>query len=104
MHFFKVGEKAKLVYAGSRWNVEPKLVQYIDTEVTVVEALQPMQILKGGHGYVIKAHDGTEMRCIPECLEKPQPPKEDMGSWEDTPYADVIRAPKRVPVEPVTCG
>lgn len=101
MKDFKPGEKAKLVEVPP---IDPFTRQYMGTEVTVMGGPEPTRRLLGGCGYIVKCHDGTELMCTPECLERPQPPKEQVGNWEDVPYWKQITAPKMNPVEHAAGG
>lgn len=96
---FKPGEKARLVNPSHMRLMDRRARKYLGEEVTVVSELGLYGTLVGGMGYEIRALDGTQMWCVPTCLERAQPPKEQVGSWESTPYGDLIRAPKKEPVE-----
>lgn len=97
---FKPGDKAKLVAGGRLSAIPEEARKYLCTEVTVISRKTVVLTLAGGIGYHIRAHDGFEMSCVEKCLVRAQPPKEDMGSWAATPFADKITAPKKEPVEP----
>jgi hypothetical protein len=100
---FKPGEKAKLVCPAR--HCDKALHTYIGQEVTVTSELMPMFAIGGKMGYEIRASDGFMMACIPEVLERPIPRrKEPLGNWLEVPYFHRITAPKKAPVEPVTCG
>lgn len=96
---FKVGEQALLVKPKPPGTYAEDAEPYFGKVVTVIKVIGKRRFSEA-YWYEVKVGDEWACRCVEECLEKLPPPKrEPLGTWEGVPYADLIRAPKKEPVE-----